>query len=133
MKKVIVYLLGVITGIILTLAALFVMASISSPSSPEGDGVDYFPEEQVQKMDVQEYQVFQVLSNGYALATSLSNAKYGWYMGPAVLIIPGDDLHFYDQQKVAATKGKKFVQVGTYRYETPGEMVKTVPAITLKQ
>ena len=131
MKKGLVYFLGIVTGVVLTLVAIFALAN-KSTSSSSTEGVDYFAESQIQTMGVQSYKVFQVLPDGNALASCLSNAEYGWYMGPAVLLLSSDEQHFYDEQKVSAPKGKKFMQVGTYRYETKDEMVKTVPAVALR-
>ena len=94
------------------------------------DGVDYF-EEVGQVMSVQEYKVIQVLPNGNALATELSNEEYDWYHGAVVLLVAGDDVHYYDEQVVKKPEGSRFRQVGTYRYKTKQGFVKTVPAVAL--
>lgn len=54
------------------------------------------------------------------------------YLGPVVLLLSEDEMHFYDDQTDSAPKGKKYMQVGTYRYEAKNEMVKTVPAVALR-
>ena len=78
MKKGLVFLLGAITGIVLTFVFFFILGLATSGSRV--DGVDYF-EEVGQVMSVQEYKVMQVLPNGNALATELSNEEYDWYHG----------------------------------------------------
>lgn len=130
MNKVLVYFLGIFTGFVLTFMLLFAFAKISS-SLTKGR-VNYFTESKIQKMNVQSFQVFQVLPDGNALATCLSNAEYSLYMGPVVLLLSDVEMHFYDEQTVSAPKGKKYMQVGTYRYEANNEMVKTVPAVALR-
>ena len=93
MKKGLVFLLGAITGIVLTFVFFFILGLATSGSRV--DGVDYF-EEVGQVMSVQEYKVMQVLPNGNALATELSNEEYDWYHGAVVLLVAGDDVHYYD-------------------------------------
>ena len=130
MNRVLVYFLGIFTGVVLTFIVLLSLAKISS--SYATDRVNYFSESKMQKMDVQSFQVFQVLRDGNALATCLTDAEYSMYLGPVVLLLSEDEMHFYDDQTVSAPKGKKYMQVGTYRYEAKNEMVKTVPAVALR-
>ena len=139
MRKGLVYFLGVVTGVALTIAYLMfeslplpTSSTSTSVSSSQNAGVSYFEEGQVQKMEVQRYQVDSVLPDGSALASSLSDARYGWYMGPTVLLLPGEDFNFYDQQKVSAPKGRKFFQVGTFRYKDGYRDIKTVPVVALR-
>lgn len=128
MKKGLVFLPGAITGIVLTFVFFFILGLATSGSRV--DGVDYF-EEVGQVMSVQEYKVMQVLPNGNALATERSNEEYDWYHGAVVLLVAGDDVHYYDEQVVKKPEGSRFRQVGTYRYKTKQGFVKTVPAVAL--
>lgn len=125
------FVLGMVTGIVVTFVFFLILGLAVNKSSHTMDGVDYF-ENVGQVMQVQEYKVMQVLPNGNALATELSNEEYGWYHGSVVLIVARDDSHYYDDQIVKKSLGKSFRQVGTYRYETKQGFVKTVPAVTLQ-
>ncbi len=131
MRKSLVFVLGMVTGIVVTFVFFLILGLAVNKSSHTMDGVDYF-ENVGQVMQVQEYKVMQVLPNGNALATELSNEEYGWYHGSVVLIVARDDSHYYDDQIVKKSLGKSFRQVGTYRYETKQGFVKTVPAVTLQ-
>lgn len=128
MKKGLVFLLGAVTGIVLTFVFFFILGLATNGSRV--DGVDYF-EEVGQVMSVQEYKVMQVLPNGNALAKERSDEEYDWYSGAVVLLVAGEDVHYYDEQVVKKPVGKRFRQVGTYRYKTKQGFVKTVPAVTL--
>ena len=108
MKKGLVFLLGAITGIVLTFVFFFILGLATSGSRV--DGVDYF-EEVGQVMSVQEYKVMQVLPNGNALATELSNEEYDWYHGAVVLLVAGDDVHYYDEQ-VKSSRNQKAADSG---------------------
>lgn len=128
MKKGLVFLLGTITGIVLTFVFFFILGLATNGSRV--DGVDYF-EEVGQVMSVQEYKVMQVLPNGNALAKERSDEEYDWYSGAVVLLVAGEDVHYYDEQVVKKPVGSQFRQVGTYRYKTKQGFVKTVPAVAL--
>lgn len=47
------------------------------------------------------------------------------------MIIGDNGSHFYDEQIVKTTSGKRFYQVGIYKYQTKSEDWKTVPVIQL--
>ena len=49
-----------------------------------------------------------------------------------VLLINYDDKSYYDDQKIKIPSGKCARQIGTYRYTTKNEMVKTVPAVVIE-
>ena len=110
MKKWVVYLLGIITGIILT----FVFAFYANLSDNSGIiGLEMF-EEPGDYMEYSQFEVFQVIEGG-ALAHAAD------FFGVIVFIIPNEEQRFYDDQKI----------VGTYRYSTKMEIEKTVPAIRI--
>mgnify|MGYP006903484407 FL=1 len=131
MKKGLVFLLGAITGAVLTFVFFVVLGVAVNGSSRSSDSVDYF-DEVGQVMPVQEYKVIQVLPDGNALAMERSNEEYDWYHGPVVLLVGGEEAHYYDEQVVKRTKGGHFRQVGTYRYTARDGSVKTVPAVALR-
>ena len=118
------FFLGVVTGIVLTLATLFVIAIINK-NSADNDSVQYL-EQPVSYENKKEtsFKVLQVLGNA-ALATEASD-KIGSdviYFGNTVLVL-GEN--FYSDQIVTVKNPQR---VGTYSYTTNGGMPKTVPVI----
>ena len=88
-------------------------------------------EKRGQAMTEGSFKIFQTLDDKHALASGVSNEEYGWYMGITVMIIGNENDHFYDEQIIKKTSGKKFYQVGTYKYQTKSEDFKTVPIVAL--
>ena len=82
-------------------------------------------------MNFSSVKVFQVLTNGAALANTKEKGDYSYYSGPVVLIM-SNETTFYDDQVVQLKSNEHFVRVGEYRYRSGGGMNKTVPAITIK-
>lgn len=83
-------------------------------------------------MSLHSFKVFQVLPNGTALARSSERPKveHGFQFGePVVLFLPEDDTSYYDDQIIICPTGKITRQIGTYRYETKNDFVKTVPIV----
>lgn len=116
------FFLGVVTGIALTLAALFALALVNR-NSEGSDPVQYL-EKPVSYEDKTEtsFKVFQVLGSA-ALASEISNKEYKWYNGNTVVIL-GEN--FYSDQVVTVKNPQR---VGTYSYTTNGGIPKTVPVI----
>ena len=118
------FFLGVVTGIVLTLATLFVFAIINK-NSADNDSVQYL-EQPVSYENKKEtsFKVLQVLGNA-ALATEASD-KIGSdviYFGNTVLVL-GEN--FYSDQIVTVKNPQR---VGTYSYTNKGGMPMTVPVI----
>ena len=118
------FFLGVVTGIVLTLATLFVIAIINK-NSADNDSVQYL-EQPVSYENKKEtsFKVLQVLGNA-ALATEASD-KIGSdviYFGNTVLVL-GEN--FYSDQIVTVKNPQR---VGTYSYTNKGGMPMTVPVI----
>lgn len=113
---------GVVTGIVLTFAALFVIALVNQ-NSADNDQVQYL-EKPVSYENKKEtsFKVFQVLGNA-ALASEISSKEYKWYHGNTVVIL-GEN--FYSDQVV---KIKNPQRVGTYSYTNKGGMPMTVPVL----
>lgn len=124
MKKWLVFLLGIITGVILTIAGLLVIGIAASKGHPDIT----LAEQQVPFTTSNRFEVFQVGSDG-ALA-NCEEGKYSQAMftGPVVYILAEGQNQFYDDQVIDVPSGKQAVQIGTYRYTTRlGE--KVVPVI----
>lgn len=123
MKKIWVYLLGVLTGIVFTFLVLFVISlAINSKS-----GMTFF-EQTGKKMNETSFEVFQALDNGTALARGKED---GLYLGLTVLIYNEEGSPYYDDQVINATGDKCFRQVGIYKYTANSGVVKTVPIVML--
>ena len=121
MKKWIIYVLGVITGIILT----FVFAFCVNLSNNSGIiGLEML-EEPGDYMEYSQFEVFQVVESGCALAYADES------FGSIVFIIPNECQQFYDDQKIVLKNDQCAQHVGTYKYSTKMEIEKTVPAIRI--
>ena len=108
------FFLGVVTGIVLTFAVLFVIALVNRNS----EGTD-----PIQYLETS-FKVFQVVGNA-ALAREESDKIGGdvMYLGNTVFIL-GDD--FYSNQVVTIKNPQR---IGTYSYTNNGGMPMTVPVI----
>ncbi len=114
-------MLGVITGIILTFAFAFCV-NLSNNSGLIG--LEMF-EEPGDYMEYSQFEVFQVVESGCALAHADES------FGSIVFIIPNESQQFYDDQKIILKNGQCAQHVGTYKYSTKMEIEKTVPAIRI--
>lgn len=121
MKKWVVYVLGIITGVILT----FVFALCVNLSNNSGiDGLEMF-EEPGDCMGYSRLEVFQVVESGCALAHADDS------FGVMVFIIPDEEQQFYDHQEINLDNGQCAQRVGTYKYTTNAGIEKTVPAVRI--
>ena len=74
-----------------------------------------------------ELEILQVLKPNMALA------EVGKYPNRImVLLINNDDKAYYDNQKISIPTNKCARQIGTYRYTTKSDFVKTVPAVVIE-
>ena len=128
MKKWVVYLLGILTGVVLTIAGIMLFAYINNATSNEG--ITYF-EEPGKIAEDKDFRVFQVLDDNAALVNARSDELFDSYHGKVYLIVNDEGEYYYDEQKITAPAGKVFRQVGIYRYPTKNEDIKTVPVIML--
>lgn len=138
MKKGLVFFLGMISGVVLTFL-IFLFIGLANRNNGTGDAVYSDPgismfSEAGETMQLKSFQVFQVLSNGSALARSSEKSKVQYnfeYGDPIVLLLPDEKSAFYDDQIIKVSANKVVRQVGTYRYETKMEFVKTVPVVAI--
>ena len=121
MKKWIIYVLGVITGIMLTFAFAFY---VNLSNTPGIIGLEMF-EEPCDYMEYSQFEVFQVVQSGCALAYADES------FGSIVFIMPNESQQFYDDQKIVLKNDQCAQHVGTYKYSTKMEIEKTVPAIRI--
>lgn len=121
MKKWVVYVLGIITGMILTV----VLAYCVNLSNNAGViGLELF-DEPGECMDYSQFEVFQVVESGCALAHA------GDSFGSVVLIMPNENQRLYDGQKIELKSDECAQHIGTYRYGTKIGIEKTVPAVRI--
>lgn len=125
MKKIWVFLLGVLAGVIVTIILLIALGSREKMV-----GMTFF-EQPGEVVDATDFKVFQALRGGTALATGKENGDYSsGYFGLNVLLYNQEGTLYYDDQVVTAPMGMCFRQVGIYKYSSRmGE--KTVPIIML--
>ena len=121
MKKWLIYVLGIITGVILTFAFAF---CINLSNNSGFIGLEMF-EEPGDYMEYSQFRVFQVVESGCALAHADDS------FGAIVFIIPNENQQFYDDQKIVLKNDQCAQHVGTYKYNTKMEIEKTVPAIRI--
>lgn len=76
-------------------------------------------------MEYSQFEVFQVVESGCALAHADES------FGSIVFIIPNESQQFYDDQKIVLKNDQCAQHVGTYKYSTKMEIEKTVPAIRI--
>lgn len=121
MKKWLIYILGIITGIVLTFAfALCVQLSNNSGII----GLEMF-EEPGENMEYTQFEIIQVLDSGCALANADNT------FDATVFIIPNEKQQFYDNQKIVLKNEQCAQRVGTYRYTSKMGIEKTVPAVKI--
>lgn len=120
MKKWLVYLTGVITGIVLTFAFAF---CVNLSNNNGIIGLEIF-DEPGDHMDYSRFEIFQVVTDGCALARPDES------FSSIVFIIPDETQNFYDNQKIVLNDNQYALRVGTYKYGSKmGE--RTVPAIKI--
>lgn len=126
MKKALIFIGGLISGIVLTILALVIVSYYSNSNS------DYsFFEKAGERIDYNAFEVFQVLDNGDALAKGREYGDYSIATGITVLIIGKEDQSYYDDQIIEIPEGKYARQIGTFKYITNSNMMKTVPIIDI--
>jgi len=123
MKKFLIYISGVVTGII---AAILVAMLIYVANEPNSGlpGLTIFPEkgECIAKNEIE---IFQVMTPNMALAKVRD--------GKLVLLINYDGKSYYDEQKIKIPANKCARQIGTYQYTTRRDRIeRTVPAVVIE-
>lgn len=144
MKKWLVYLLGIITGVILTFAFAFYVnlsnnsgivelpKSNNSASNNKNAGKTLFdkPGDCVSRKN---FEVQEVLESGDAIALEIRETISGYVFTSdlEVLILAQEGSNFYNKQIVKAPQGKCARQIGNYKYQEYGN-TKVIPIIAFK-
>ena len=133
MKKIWIYLLGMLSGIIVTIIVLFVLGTIirakNDPGITMSNGMSFF-ETPGEVINETSFKVFQALDDGTALAEGKGDG-HSVYLGLTALIYNKEGSPYYDEQIITLPKGKCFRQVGIYRYPAKSGIDKTVPIIMI--
>lgn len=140
MKKWVIYLLGVVTGFVLTVLIAFILNGKSNSvpdvigesgteTEKSNDGINLF-EEPGEIIDEKSFEVFQVIAENAALVNGKGDG-YSVYSGPVYLIVNHDGKYYYDDEKINTPKGKVVRQIGIFQYPTKNDIVKTVPIIQI--
>ena len=137
MKKWLIFIGGILTGIVLTVVLGLVLSSISKDKTPteneteisdQPDGVTIF-DEPGEIMNSKSYKVFQVVfDNGALVNEELENDIY---LGTVFLLINDEDKYYYDDEIIKVPQGKVVRQIGIYKYPTKRDIIKTVPIIKI--
>ncbi len=120
MKKWIVFVLGVVSGIVF----LFLVLLIIGKTYATNDGMTYF-DKPGKCISTKDFEVMQVVGEGYALARE----KKGYVGGILVLVTNENGELYYDDQVIKVPEGKCMRQIGVYEYQTRMETIKTVPIV----
>lgn len=138
MKKWVVYLLGVLTGIILMFALAFILYVINSPVSNDTELVEVENEENGVTMfkepgeiiEDRNFEVFQVIAKNAALVRGKSDDS-DLYLGTIYLMMNEEEKYYYDDERIKVPKEKVVRQMGIYQYPTKNDIIKTVPIICI--
>lgn len=107
--------MGIVTGCILTIATLVVIG-ITYTDTNESDIT--IAKQQTEFTTATKFEVFQVLENGALANCEEKGYSSSFFTGPVVYIVTDDQNLFYDDQVIKVPKGKKAIQIGTYRYQS---------------
>ena len=125
MKKVCIFIGGVVTGAILVVVVSMLIAGGNSTYK----GITLFEKEEC--ISENSFKVFQVLDSGEALANEV---KQGYLIptGLTVLFLNEDGLSYYDDQVIKIPSGKCAKQIGIFKYSAKSGMEKTVPIVGIR-
>lgn len=134
MKKWVVFLLGLISGVVLTLVTMVILA-MGANTNANNNGVTLFDQPD-ECLNAKDFEVMQVVDNNHALAHEVEwNDVLERYVqtgsGLLVLVTNDNGEYYYDDQIIEVPDGMCMRQVGIYRYQTISDMEKTVPIVKL--
>ncbi|MEY8686762.1 hypothetical protein AB9N12_11725 [Bacteroides sp. AN502(2024)] len=124
MKKIGIFIAGVICGV----ALAFLIGIIASGIS-DNRGITSF-EEAGEYVSENSFEVFQVLDSGDALAYEY-DGTFDLPTGIIVLFVAKKGKSYYDNQRIEIPSGKCAKQIGIYKYTTNSGSEKTVPVVDI--
>lgn len=126
MKKIWVFILGAIIGIVLTILFAAVATYISSSVNGSNSNLNIFEEPGDCLISKSSLEIFQTLEQNVALAMIKDSYSSGAY-----LVVNKENKSYYDGQVIKLPAGKCFKQIGTYRYQNKENDWKTVPVVQI--
>lgn len=134
MKKWVAYVLGVISGMILTLFLAFFWGMSDTSDTPQQvTNERKMFDEPGECVSRKNFEVQRVLESGDAIALEISDQLSGLVITSdlEVLIQAQKGSNFYDNQIIKTPKGKCARQVGTYTYKKYGD-TKVIPIVSFE-
>lgn len=123
-KFILTYIGGIVSGIVLTFAFLLTLGMAKNASSNDDIVMFEHPQGEIK---IKSFDVMQVLPDGSALAMANDYLNYG----TIVLFLAKDGSAYYDNQVIEVPAGMCVMQVGTYKYISRQEILKTVPVVEI--
>ena len=126
-NRVFIYIVGIISGIILTIlfAVIFTINSVT-PNNGIKDDITYFENPiSYEDKSTASFEVMQVVYD-CALATEKDNVGHDLFISGKTVLLDSDDTAFYDGQIININNPQ---QIGIFRYKSNGGMDMTVPVI----
>lgn len=125
MPKGLVFFLGIVTGFILTILALFFIGNSKPPAPDDGEEIQSetvdngitLSEQPTEFTASDRFEVFQVMEKGALAKCADPRLEMPFFSGPDVYILSDGQNMFYDGQRLTVPDGKKAVMIGTYSYE----------------
>ena len=139
MNKWLIFICGIVTGVVLTILLAVVVNSLSEGKEDKG-GSSELVEKPSLKHDIKLFdepgdiikenslRVFQVLTDHTALVRNINS-----YVGTIYLITNNEKKYYYDTQEIDIPKNKVIRQIGIYHYPTQNDVIKTVPIIMIME
>ena len=124
MKNFIVFILGLISGGVLTIGLIMILA-IGANESDKGMTMLEQPGE---CMSTNSFSVTQVIDENAALAR-----ERDLFSDLLVLLVNDEGILYYDNQVINIPEGKCARQVGVYKYTTHSGIEKTVPIVKIME
>lgn len=124
MKNFIVFILGLISGGVLTIGLIMILA-IGANESDKGMTMLEQPGE---CMSTNSFSVTQVIDENAALAR-----ERDLFSDLLVLLVNDEGILYYDNQVISIPEGKCARQVGVYKYTTHSGIEKTVPIVKIME
>ncbi len=126
MKKWLVFLLGVLTGIFVSVISVYTLHRLQISS--DDDNIKIF-EKVGDVIDIESFRVIQVIGDGFALVHGKEGHDVSF--GTVFLITNDEDKYYYDNEIINVPYDKEVRQIGIYKYPTKNDDIKTVPIIMI--
>lgn len=125
MKKWLVFGGGFLSGVVLTFLVLLIIG-LANSNNGGLIGATYF-DEPVEEIDVNSFEVMQVIQDNAALVRSKDTQTYG----TIYLLVNNSGRYYYDDEVITVSGRQKVMYIGIYKYDTKSGIEKTVPIIEI--